>query len=91
MQGRHLSGGIFESLAFALQCVSVSLLNLVSALRMGVAGCRGGTMDLCPGGKNPRAALHPLIFPFPFTFWRRFSVAVTRWCLSTQLLYIEPG
>jgi len=23
--------------------------------------------------------------------WWRFSVAVTRWSWSTQLLYIEPG
>jgi len=23
--------------------------------------------------------------------WRLFSVTVTRWCRSTQLLYIEPG
>jgi len=32
------------------------------------------------------------IFTFTFTYLGgRFSVAVTRWSRSTQLLYIEPG
>jgi len=49
--GAALDGRKFGILAFALQCVSVSLF---SALRMAVAGWRGSTTDLCPGRqKNP--------------------------------------
>ena len=54
------------NLAFALQCVSVSILifNLFSALKIDVAGWRGGTTEawtFAPGGKNlARAATEGL-------------------------------
>jgi len=63
--GWHFAGATFEGrkcgiLAFALQCVSVSLyLFLIYSVlwgSMGGAGWRGGIADLCPGGKNLGAA-----------------------------------
>jgi len=56
LQRAAFEGQKFGILAFALQRVSVSLylfLNLSSALRMGVAGWRGGTADLCSGRQKP--------------------------------------
>ena len=52
-RGAAFEGRKFRILAFTLQCVNrkfrpIFIFNLFIALRMGVAGWRDGTTDLCP-------------------------------------------
>ena len=77
--GQHFAGTTFEGqqfgiLAFALQCVSVSLyLFLIYSVHWELVLPVGGTAarTIAPGGKNPRAATE-------WTIWSTFKLQLLK-------------